>query len=154
MAEDGGTATYKISSEYLQNFARNEINTQFLGELDGNSYVNKLRGYGGQGGAGEYDNLLAGNTSSSITSAKTLQEDFRNFATDMVKLLEELKGGMLRLSDNLISVDQITQQGEQDASDIALQSMMDDLKGPLAMFSGGGSGTTQPTTGQSPPLGN
>ncbi|MDT0612190.1 hypothetical protein [Streptomyces lancefieldiae] len=151
MAEDGGTATYKISSEYLQGFARDEINTQFLGKLDSNPNVNKLRGYGGQSGAGEYDNLLAGNTSSSITSAKALQEDFRNFATDMVKLLEELKGGMLRLSDNLISVDHITQQGEQDANEIALQSMMDDLMGPLAMFGGG---NTQPTTGQSPTLGN
>ncbi|MFE7465398.1 hypothetical protein ACFU6R_15040 [Streptomyces sp. NPDC057499] len=148
-AEDGGT--YKISSEFLESFARDRINGQFVEEFKNDEFLRKLYGYGGLKGAGTYDTLLAGNPDvKEIGAAKSLEDRFTKFATDMVGILDGLKEGMLVLSDKVLNVNQITQQGEQDAKDIALQSMMDDLQGPLAMFSGSGNTTTDPTTATQP----
>ncbi|MFJ8541143.1 hypothetical protein ACIRFH_03835 [Streptomyces sp. NPDC093586] len=148
MAEDT-TSTYQVSAEYLQGFARDKINGLFLEQFREEPYIKKLRGYGGQGGSGEYDELLTGNPDSVVTSAKALREDFKKFATDMVTILEGLQDGMKVLSDKVIGVNHITQQGEQEAKDLALQSMMDDLREPLALFSGSGK-NTQPTAGNQP----
>ncbi|MER6104895.1 hypothetical protein ABT115_21860 [Streptomyces sp. NPDC001832] len=147
MAEDGGT--YKISSEFLESFARDRINGQFVEEFRNDEHLLKLYGYGGMKGAGTYDTLRAGNPDvKEIGAAKALEDRFTKFATDMVGILDGLKEGMLVLSDKVLNVNHITQQGEQDAKDIALQSMMDDLKEPLAMFSGSGgkSNTTTEST--------
>ncbi|MFF3392751.1 hypothetical protein ACFYW1_17710 [Streptomyces sp. NPDC002669] len=148
MAEDT-TSTYQVSSEFLQGFARDRINGLFLEQFRDEPYIKKLRGYGGQGGSGEYDKLLTGNPDSTVTSAKTLQDEFTAFATNMVKILDGLQDGMKVLSDKVIGVNHITQQGEQEAKDTALQSMMDDLREPLALFSGSGK-NTQPTAGNTP----
>ncbi|MER5747213.1 hypothetical protein [Streptomyces sp. NPDC002225] len=143
MAEDGGT--YKISSDFLQGFARDRINAQFVEQFDKHPDIVRLRLYAAD------DSLLAGNPKANIQQTAMLRKKFNSFAVGMVKLLDEMKEGMLKLSDNLVGVDHITQQGEQDAKDIALQTMMDDLKVPLSIF--GGSGATQSTTEKTPTTG-
>ncbi|MGW1408375.1 hypothetical protein [Streptomyces sp. NPDC002403] len=149
MAEDGGT--YKISSEFLESFARDRINGQFLEQFKNDPYIRRLHDYSKAGGGDAVAVLAAGEPSSPVKQVKALENQFGEYATKITEILDGLRDGMLALSNKVLSVNHISMQGEEDAKDIALQSMMDDLKEPLALFGGGSSSTTtQPTSGNQP----
>ncbi|MFF2012920.1 hypothetical protein ACFVWY_28115 [Streptomyces sp. NPDC058195] len=143
MAEDGGT--YKISSEFLESFARDRINGQFLEQFKNDPYIRRLHDYSKEGGGKAVAVLKAGDPSSPVEQVGGLEARVGEYATSISQVLDGLRDGMLALSNKVLSVNHISMQGEEDAKDIALQSMMDDLREPLALFGGGGSSTTQPT---------
>ncbi|MER8088809.1 hypothetical protein ACFVZR_32495 [Streptomyces sp. NPDC058316] len=138
---ESGTGKLKVTEGYLENFARNVINT-FLKELWDNDDYRNLSGFAdGPIGPGGHGKILAGGKS--WAPAEALQKKYHGLCTSLKQQIDAFSKTMGDLSNDLLSVNQILDKGEQEA-ELTASEMMQDLTDILNGLSGGSPSTTKP----------
>jgi hypothetical protein len=138
---ESGTGGLKVTEGYLENFARNVINT-FLKDLRENDDYRNLSGFAdGAVGPGGYGKILAGGKD--WTSAEALQKKYHELCTSLKQQIDGFAKTMGDLSNDLLSVHQILDRGEQDA-ELTASEMMQDLNDILSGLGGGSPSTVKP----------
>ncbi|MFI7098959.1 hypothetical protein ACIBK8_06325 [Streptomyces sp. NPDC050161] len=141
----GGTGKVKVTEGYLEDFAQHRINDFIQGLRDNDDYRN-LDGFaGGPAGPGGYAKLLAG--SKDFPAGQALQQRYAKFCQSLKHELDGFAQSMTDLSNDLMTVNQILDKGEQD-TELTASQMMQDLQDILNGFGGGGgAGKTPPPQG-------
>lgn len=136
--QDSGTGKLKVTEEYLENFARKTIN-EFIKSLQDNDDYRNLAAFAeGSPGPGGYGALQAGGDG--LPSATVLQQRYKRFCTDLKQQLDTFTKTMGNLSNDLLTINQVLDKGEQDA-ELTATEMMQDLQDILSGL--GGSSATK-----------
>ncbi|MFD9811681.1 hypothetical protein [Streptomyces sp. NPDC059080] len=129
-----GTGNVKITEGYLEEFAKQKIN-EFIRDFRDNDDFRNLDGFaGGPKGPGGYAKLLAGGKD--FPAGQALQLRYEMFCKSLKQQLDSFNKSMGELSNDLVSVGQILDDGEKNTELTAAQ-MMENLQDILGGLGGG-----------------
>ncbi|MGW1837527.1 hypothetical protein [Streptomyces sp. BBFR2] len=136
-----GTGNVKITEGYLEEFAKQKIN-EFLDDFRNNDDYRNLGAFaGGSMGPGGYAKLLSG--SKDFPAGQALQVRYEMFCKSLKQQLDAFAKTMGNLSTDLMTVNQVLDDGEKETELTAAQ-MMENLQDILGGLGGGGGSYTSP----------
>lgn len=141
-----GTGNVKITEGYLEDFAKQKINEFIHGFRDNDDFRN-LEGFaGGPAGPGGYAKLLAGGKD--FPAGQALQLRYAMFCKSLKEQLDGFLKSMGNMSTDLLTVNQILDEGEKNTELTAAQ-MMENLQDILGGLGTGGSAPPPPSSSTS-----